>query len=506
MGGVAPKHASVAGRVAVTPDQDDLAGRVGAALAAEGPGLAGWMADQRWYGDKGRLVVSLGIGGVAPLGGRPPAFWAAIDVAFDDGSARYALPLKLEPAGSAAWPLAALPEGVVVDATSDGGVAAGLLDLLAAGARLPCGAGTLVFEPFAGLAAVVNRARSGPVAAGGLEQSNTALRYGTALLLKLFRKLQPGVNPDEEIGRYLAAAGFGAVPEPLGTIRYVDPAGTESLAGFGQAFVPDAADGWRWLLDRLRPLARGAVPHAGDATAAVTDLGRTTAALHVALASGAADPAFAPEPASSAEIDALRAAAEAHLGETLAALRERQDGLAAADRNRVDAVLGEVPALRQTLAGFAAEAGLPRIRVHGDYHLGQTLRAADGSWTIIDFEGEPARPLAERRRKTSPLKDVAGMLRSFGYARGALEREAAAVADDAALAAWERDARAAFLTAYRMEIASAATPLVPVDDAAFQRALAAWEIDKALYEVRYELANRPDWLPIPLATLVPGER
>jgi maltose alpha-D-glucosyltransferase/alpha-amylase len=193
------------------------------------------------------------------------------------------------------------------------------------------------------------------------------------------------------------------------------------------------------------------------------------------------------------------------LDETLAALKDRRAGLDAEDRQRVDRVLATERSLTQVLAGFGEEVGLARIRVHGDYHLGQVLRSVEGGWTIIDFEGEPARPLEERRRKTSPLKDVAGMLRSFAYARGTLTGRTGGSSGGALLAEWERAARASFLAAYRTEIASSPTPLVPTDDAAFGLALAAWELDKALYEVRYELANRPDWLSIPLATLLPTD-
>jgi maltose alpha-D-glucosyltransferase/alpha-amylase len=321
----------------------------------------------------------------------------------------------------------------------------------------------------------------------------------------LFRTLQPGVNPDEEIGRHLATSGFRHVPAPLGAIRFFDGTGSAELAGFAQAFVSNHGDGWTWLLDRLRPLAQGEVSDADEIVAAIATLGRTTAELHVALASGPVDPAFSPAPATGEEISVLRRLAEGHLDETLAALKDRRPGLGAEDRQRVDRVLATERSLTQVLAGFGEEVGLARIRVHGDYHLGQVLRSVEGGWTIIDFEGEPARPLEERRRKTSPLKDVAGMLRSFAYARGILTGEQVAPQGGALLAEWERAARASFLAAYRTEIASSPTPLVPTDDAAFGLALAAWELDKALYEVRYELANRPDWLSIPLATLLPTD-
>jgi maltose alpha-D-glucosyltransferase/alpha-amylase len=159
------------------------------------------------------------------------------------------------------------------------------------------------------------------------------------------------------------------------------------------------------------------------------------------------------------------------------------------------------------VAGYAAESGVAYVRVHGDYHLGQTLRTADDDWTIIDFEGEPARPVAERRQRLSALKDVAGMLRSFAYARGFAERSLGAEPSAAAktrLAAWEQGARAAFIAGYRQAVATATHPLVPAGDAGFARALAAWELDKALYEIAYEARNRPDWIDIPLRGLLPG--
>jgi maltose alpha-D-glucosyltransferase/alpha-amylase len=157
--------------------------------------------------------------------------------------------------------------------------------------------------------------------------------------------------------------------------------------------------------------------------------------------------------------------------------------------------------------GLRDEVGLPRIRVHGDFHLGQTLRRPDGDWTVIDFEGEPARPVAERRQKSSPLKDVAGMLRSFAYARHATEKGMPDLAPHhrERLARWEWEARRAFLAEYEAAVASAPVPLVPGEDAAFTRALAAWELDKALYEIAYEARNRPDWIDLPLRALLPDD-
>jgi trehalose synthase-fused probable maltokinase len=163
-------------------------------------------------------------------------------------------------------------------------------------------------------------------------------------------------------------------------------------------------------------------------------------------------------------------------------------------------------ALAERANGYRNELSTQRIRVHGDYHLGQTLRTPDGDWVIIDFEGEPARSLDERRQRASVLKDVAGMLRSFAYARGTAERSAGGSADRAArgrLGPWEMGARRAFLEGYRQALATSEMRFVPKDDAAFARALAAWELDKALYEVAYEVRNRPDWLELPLRSLLP---
>jgi maltose alpha-D-glucosyltransferase / alpha-amylase len=164
-------------------------------------------------------------------------------------------------------------------------------------------------------------------------------------------------------------------------------------------------------------------------------------------------------------------------------------------------------ALDERANGYRDELNTRRIRVHGDYHLGQTLRTPDSDWVIIDFEGEPARSLEERRQRASVLKDVAGMLRSFAYARGAAERSAGGSTDRAArnrLEVWEIGARRAFLAGYRQALAATPLRLVPEEDAAFAQALAAWELDKALYEVAYEARNRPDWLELPLCSLLPG--
>lgn len=469
-----------------------------AALADAGRRLVDRLSRQRWYGDKGRPVARWAVPAAVPLG--DGFVWAAVDLAFGDcGSSRYALPLRVATSGSEVESFAPLPEGALVDATADPGFARRLLDLLARGATVDGIGGTLRFASLPGLdGPTLAGAWAATPTVGGMEQSNTSVRYGEAAVVKVFRRLQPGPNPDEEIGRFLQRRNFRDTPAPLGGFALLEPDGSVWPGAWAQAFVPNLGDGWQWTLERL---AVDSAATSGEVLPALAGLGRTTADLHIALAGGADEPAFAPEPATAEDIAAVGATARANLSATLAALQVRDDDGPSARQTGIARALSSETALAERLAGFAAERGLARIRVHGDFHLGQTLRRRDGGWAVIDFEGEPARPVEERRRKTSALKDVAGMLRSFAYVRGALTRLPGAAPDAPALATWERAARRAFLGAYRERIGQAPVALVPADDAAFAQALAAWETDKALYEVRYELANRPDWLPIPLAGL-----
>jgi maltose alpha-D-glucosyltransferase/alpha-amylase len=267
-----------------------------------------------------------------------------------------------------------------------------------------------------------------------------------------------------------------------------------------QAYVPNQGDGWGWMLERLAQVAEHGLP--GDDFAPEGRLGRRTGELHVAL-SGVSLPSFAPEPLSESFANAQVTRAERAAKDAAMLLGERAAVLPPSVQRALPAIREALHHPAGQMAGFRAEIGGMRTRVHGDYHLGQTLRTLDDDWEIIDFEGEPARPVGERRQKLSVLKDVAGMLRSFSYARGAVER--ATQSEDARLrlARWEQGAREAFVSEYRASIAEANFPLVPMDDAAFAPATSAWEFDKAVYEIVYEARNRPDWLEIPLRSLFP---
>lgn len=373
------------------------------------------------------------------------------------------------------------------------------------------------------------------------EQSNTSILYGDRFILKLFRRLEQGESPDVEMGRYLTEkAHFPHVPPFLGEISITPAQGERTTVALLQGFVANDGDGWEWFLDQLAswfshsasqpappdpgPFGflsrREALPDALNGAhlslAAAALLGRRTAEMHLALGAATDNEAFAPEPFSVDDFAAESERVEAQIKSHLDALKRSLPGLNDALSDAAGLLLSRRPAL---VARARAIAHLPaagqRIRIHGDYHLGQTLHtrgsAADkaeaGDFVLLDFEGEPARPLVERRRKQSPLKDVAGMMRSFSYAAyAALDRYEHAQADSGArqgaeslekwARAWVNAACGEYLSAYRETIAAQPSLLPPPETA--QALLAAYLLEKALYELLYELNHRPEWLAIPI--------
>ncbi|MFE8012186.1 MULTISPECIES: maltokinase N-terminal cap-like domain-containing protein [Streptomyces] len=284
------------------------------------------------------------------------------------------------------------------------------------------------------------------------EQSNTSLVYGDAFILKIFRRIQPGVNPDLEVPVALAGQGCRRVPAPVAWFRTTHP--QEATLGVLQPFLPDASDGWTLA---LKALARGE-----DFTSEAAELGRATADVHLALAA------------------ALPAGPDAEDGRTAAAMTERLEAAA----HHVPALRPFVPGLTTAFAALAVcDQGPPAQRIHGDLHLGQVLRAGR-DWFVIDFEGEPSRPLAERCLAHSPVRDIAGMLRSFDYAA----RQRRPWRPE-----WARRCREAFCAGYAARAGW--------DPRKKHALLRAYETDRAVYEVLYEARNRPDWLPVPMAAI-----
>ena len=380
------------------------------------------------------------------------------------------------------------------------------------------------------------------------EQSNTSVLFGDQLFLKLFRRLQPEENPDVEVGRFLTeVAHFNRIPPFLGEISLSSPGSQKTTVALLQGMVPNQGDGWRWFLDELsrwlasvadRPAPEtsrtpeflGGFEEAGKETAggqsapgdgldagvdedldAAALLGRCTAEMHLALSGSIDQPAFAPEPMTAEDLarDALRIEMQIH--STLEALEMKFSTLDDSTRDVAEFLLSSRPKLLQRARSIAAlQPSGQRIRIHGDYHLGQTLRTAHtqpqggGDFVLIDFEGEPARPIEERRKKQSPLRDVAGMMRSFSYAAySALDQFVTTErvnADANALSAWadwwQNTASAIFLRAY-VNSARSNPNLLPTTEPG-QVLLKAYLLEKGLYEVLYELDNRPGWLRIPI--------
>jgi maltose alpha-D-glucosyltransferase/alpha-amylase len=275
--------------------------------------------------------------------------------------------------------------------------------------------------------------------------------------------------------------------------------GASSVAGMLSRYLPASRDGWTHALLQLQDYLRTPTDREpADAFAPeARRLGEVTRALHDALGSHDDDPAFAPEPVSAADVRRWTADTRRAIDESLALLAARAGRLDRSIAPMAKAIAGRGEAAKRRLdeiagalegEGEGKEERGRKLRHHGDYHLGQVLRTADGDWMIIDFEGEPARPLAARRARSSPARDVAGMLRSFAYAAATGASEVGGLGPNAAVetrsARWERDARAAFLAGYDMP---AESPLI-----------ALFEMEKLFYELAYELNNRPEWVWIPL--------
>ncbi|MGW5646079.1 maltokinase N-terminal cap-like domain-containing protein [Saccharopolyspora sp. NPDC003752] len=432
--------------------------------------LARWLPGQRWFAGKDRPVQSVEIVHVAALNDDDPAFLHLIARVHQPDRAedyqllvglRSSLPAALRPAR-----IGEIGSRTAYAAVRDPAFGRLLLQLIASDTTV----GELRFRPEDGV-----RLDTGvPSRLLGAEQSNTSLVYGNRYILKLFRRVFPGTNPELELHRALRGAGSRHIARPLGSVEG-RLRGRPVALGMVQELLPSNADGWSMATASVRDLmtAPGPVPaeRGGDFAAEARRLGRAVAEVHADLR------------------DAL--------GATQVRDAQRQDWLDAMVA-RFDEVAGQVPQLAahrpSILSAYrAARAGSGALtvqRIHGDLHLGQVLRTPTG-WVLVDFEGEPAVPLEVRREPRSPLQDVAGMLRSFDYAAFQLFTGGEHCTDSPRRAEeWSQRNRTAFLDGYRQ------VSRVVDEDRALLR---AFEVDKAVYEVAYEHANRPDWLSIPMS-------
>ncbi len=402
--------------------------------------------------------------------------------------------------------------GVMGDAFADELFCRAIVAAMAARREIPMSAGKLRFRPTAAFAEIAGPDFEAlPVERPRGSSSNTIVDMRERLMLKGYRRVRIGMNPELEMGLYLTeVAHFANCARLAGALEYVANDGQTRLLAMLQAYVANQGDGWTNSLEYLRrhleqyrttPASDALPPNAHEAyLGLIRVLALRTAELHRALSRPTSDAAFSPLPLSRADIDAYRQRALDEARSTLDLLAANLDALPAGDRDRANAVLAQREQIMKRIEDCAAATPSgKKIRIHGDYHLGQVLITRN-DFVIIDFEGEPAHSLEQRRAKHSPLRDVAGMMRSFSYVQQSALRSVAHNEAEAARLAplarnWEIEARSAFLTAYDAAARKTASyeSLQPG-----QGLLGLFELEKALYELRYEIGNRPTWVGIPL--------
>jgi maltokinase len=429
--------------------------------------LLGWLREQRWFGSKSQSLSGLDV---------------VEEAAVDDELSLAMVQVHFATGSHELYQLVLDPNAESFDVLSDGQRAHHLLAAIDDARGIDGRHGRFCFQH-------VERAdgdghtridpTTEPVRPMGAEQSNSSVVFGERLALKLFRKLEPGINPELEMLRFLTAHEYPNIAPLYGWYEYEGGALAATLA-VAQQFIVGGTDGWELALDEIAT--------APDAfLGRIVTLGSATAKLHSTLATDVGDPAFSPQDPSSEFLNLLKATLDDQLERVFGHLP---------DIESVAPIAGLEQEVREKITlPSQGPIGGKSIRIHGDYHLGQTLYTQD-DWTLLDFEGEPARPLNARRQKRSPLRDVASMLRSFSYATWAvkLQRGLQAPAD------FEERAREAFLGAYfdgvdRALLPSGGQPQI-------NSLLKTFELEKALYELQYELDNRPDWVPIPVAGIL----
>ena len=443
--------------------------------------LHDWVVARRWFGSKSREVTQIGVAESVPLRTESPQLvLALVEARFGEGTHEtYQLPLGLRPAeeGWTEGAIAELDGWTVYDALADPAHARELLHRMRRNDTVVTSEGEASLRFRWARTADAGGGGTVDVRPVGVEQSNSSVVFGESLILKAFRRVEPGVNPELELLRFLSERGFPNIAALAGWYEYEGRL-LDATLGILQEYLAGARDGWERVLDGLEHDPDGLL---GE----LRTLGAVTGDLHTTLGSEGSDPAFAPEEPSMEALALLTADIDEQIERVFVELPDIDAVAPIAGRGQ------DVRELLQSLSHLGAGGRV--IRTHGDLHLGQTM-LADRGWVILDFEGEPARPLPERRRKRPPLRDVAGMLRSFSYAAAGVRilrgREAP---ED-----WEDRAREAYLEGYREHVDQS---LLPPGQQAIDQLLSVFELEKAIYELRYELDNRPDWVGIPVAGL-----
>lgn len=510
-------------------DESSLA--MAASLQAQLTGvvLPDFIVQQRWFAAKGERIDQVVISRQAIWKRK----WLFLQVQVNlprAGNQTYSLPLALawEEDGietrNARQPdtLARISQngrqGILYDALADETFCTELLEAMRQQAIFPVDGGRLKFSSSTDFARLAGECSTPlPVQRATATSSNTTLLLGDRLFLKACRRLWAGINPELEMGRFLAEVSPYEHIAPLaGALELEDTDGTLTTLVLVQGLVSSQGDGWSDTLTRLSrfldncrlqpdAMRRQLDTCHDEVLRQLLTLGRRTGELHCALATTSGDPAFDPQPITPADVQRWVQQTVAEAAQTLDQLERHLPRLAHDQQSNAQELLRERPALlRKIKSLFPLAVKAVSTRYHGDFHLGQVLRV-NNDFVLIDFEGEPSRPLEQRRRKHSPLRDVSGMLRSFNYAANSALAQAVAghPASGSLLEPfvidWERRARTAFMAGYREAVR--ACPAYPEDPQAAARLLQHFELEKAFYELRYELDNRPDWVHVPLGGL-----
>ncbi|WP_437928213.1 maltose alpha-D-glucosyltransferase [Sorangium sp. So ce291] len=536
------------------------------------PAIGKYIAVRRWFRGKARTRRTTTLADVIPMArdekGAAQHFILLVRVEYTDGSPEtYVVPIGFA-TGDRARELAtrtrhaviadvtvrdpdpesaAAPEGVLYDALATPEFAALVLAAIRAQGVAAGAAGELHALPLGTTLEALGAERELPARIAESEQSNTTIIYGDKLLLKIFRQVEEGINPELEIGRFLTEHQFPATPRLAGAIDYQARGREATTVAMLQEYVQSQSDAWTSTLEALNrffervladeesvkgsapPMPTGTLVDAsrtapppivnqlmGTELVRMRLLGERTAQLHLTLGKESKDPAFGQQAFTTLHQQSIFQSAHGMLSRTFALLRKRERSLPESVREQVSAMLQREAEINGKLQQIVSRKfDVTRIRTHGDFHLGQVLSTGD-DFILIDFEGEPARPLSERRYKRGPLRDVGGMMRSFDYAGAAALRDGRLRPEDVTVLkpwteAWVAWVSASYLAGYLETIARAqataearadeTAPFVPASDADTVLLLDFYMLEKVIYELGYELNNRPDWLDIPLRGL-----
>jgi maltose alpha-D-glucosyltransferase / alpha-amylase len=493
-----------------------------AAKLVEDEALPQYIAKRRWFGVRDQPIKATRITHACSIGGDDDEFLlTVVEVRTPGAITQWLLPLAIlwEDQASTLLPnMLAVARvrrgrrvGLLTDAFALPSVAHRLVMCLASAKEFADDHGVVRFQPTEAGRAALEASLKVEVNVLAAEQSNSLLTIGDIAMLKIYRRIVPGEHPEAEMERYLTQAGFKHAPPLLGHVIRVASDGASFTLGTAQGFLRNEGDAWLWILDRLSralhmlaPATRADIPESdllSDCEAIVAAIGKRLGELHTILAHETSDPTFAPKLADTSDIENWQRKAEERIQTAFEAITRLQSWERDQDRERAQMLLGQRDAITAAAHDLAKSgAGTLMTRIHGDFHLGHVL-VADGDAYIIDFEGEPGASVAERRAKTSPLWDVASLLRSIDYAGATFidrERVGAVPVDmaqrDELLAQFHARATTAFLRAYWQ-----ATPLL--NSSVARNLLDLFLIEKAAYEIAYEAAHRPTWIGVPVAGL-----